>query len=225
MRTALLAAILLLMPLACGCTGTAPTMRNVAVEYRFENVRDAPDSSEWERIKAVLARYVKSVNGEVIRERSVGKTNIRTYRARLVLPDLSAVAAIHADLEALRQSPRPAERLDFRFDGLAASYRSSFVTAGVSTLVSGFTVEKNIVRLFTEPKGPPIETIQGQGGMWSARLQGVPADKWVYGVSEDPKGLLPPRYFRVNATTLQTESLDESEFVRWYGSSVKPPGG
>ncbi len=204
-----------------GCASTQPTMRNVAVEYRFENVREAPGSSEWEKIKGVLARYVKVVNGEVLRERSVGTTNIRTYRAKLVVPDLATLESIHLDLEALRLSPRAGERLDFRFDGLTAGYRSSFVTAGVSTVVSGFTVEGNKVRLFVAAKGEPIATNTVRGGMWSARLEGVPEDRWVYGVSEDPKGSLPRRYFRVNVTTLLTETLEESVFEGWYGGGVK----
>jgi hypothetical protein len=206
---------------AGGCTAPSPQMRNVMVEYRFENVREAPGSSEWERIKGVLSRSVKTVDGEVVRERRVGDTSIRTYRARLVLADLGKLEAIHADLEALRLSPRAGERLDFRFDGLTAAYRSSFVTAGVSTVVSGFTVEGNKVRLFVLPKGEAISTNTVRPGMWSARLEGVPADRWVYGVSEDPRGSLPRRYFRVNVTTLQTENLDEGSFERWYGGGVK----
>lgn len=193
-------------------------MRNVSVEYRFENVRILPAPSEWDRVEGVLKRYVKTVEAEVVRERKAGETTVRTYRTRLVVPELGTVASIHADLEALRQSPRAAERLDYRFDGLTVGYRSSFVTAGVSTLISGFTVEGNIVKLYTQPRGDAIETNKLRAGMWSARLDGVPADKWVYGVSEDPKGVLPRRYFRVNASTLQTEALEESAFTAWYGS-------
>lgn len=196
-------------------------MRNVSVEYRFENVREAPGASEWARIQSVLNRYVKVVNGEVIRERRVGDASFKTYRARLVLPDLATLESIHFDLDALRLSPRSEERLDFRFDGLTASYRSSFVTAGVSAVVSGFTVEGNNVRLFTEPKGEPVSTNNVGAGMWSARLKSVPAERWVYGVSEDPKGLLPPRYFRLNVSTLQTENLDQGTFESWYGGSPK----
>jgi hypothetical protein len=213
-------ALVLLILLMAGCSTSAPTMRNVSVDYRFENVKVAPAPSEWTRVESVLKRYVKTVDAEVVRERTAGDTTVRTYRTRLVLPDLEALAAIHADLEALRLSPRPGERIDYRFDGLSAAYRSSFVTAGVSTLVSGFTVEGNIVKLYTQPRGEAIPTSKVRSGMWSAKLEGVPADKWVYGVSEDPKGSLPRRYFRVNAATLQIETLEESEFAAWYGRPV-----
>jgi hypothetical protein len=196
-------------------------MRNVSVEYRFENVRIAPSSSEWATIEGVLKRYVKTVEAEVVKERRVGDTSFRSYRTRIVVPDLAAFESIHADLEALRLSPRSEQRVDYRFDGITAAYRSSYVTAGVSAVVSGFTVEGNRVKIFTQPKGEAIATNTVRPGMWSARLDGVPEERWVYGVSEDPKGVLPRRYFRVNVTTLQTENLEQSAFEGWYGGPVK----
>ncbi len=216
-----LCALIMVLATLTGCTTTKPTMRNVSVEYRFENVKVSPAPSEWTKVESVLKRYVKTVDAEVVRERKAGDMTVRTYRTRLVLPDLATFESIHLDLEALRLSPRPGERLDYRFDGLNAAYRSSFVTAGVSTIVSGFTVEGNTVRLYTQPKGDPIATIKGRAGMWSAKLEGVPADKWVYGVSEDPRGQLPERYFRVNAASLQTEPLERASFEAWYGGPPK----
>lgn len=101
MRTLVLMPVLLLM---VGCSTAAPMMRNVPVEYRFDNVRDAPSASEWEKIKSVLERYVKTVNGEILRERTVGETSIRSYKAKVILADLAAMESIHADLS--RYGPR-----------------------------------------------------------------------------------------------------------------------
>lgn len=214
-------ALILIVLWLVGCASTPTAMRNVAVEYRFENVRIAPDNSEWATIEGVLKRYVKTVDAEVVRERKVGDASFRSYRTRIVVPDLAAFESIHADLEALRLSPRSEQRVDYRFDGITAAYRSSYVTAGVSAVVSGFTVEGNRVKVFTQPKGEAIATNTVRPGMWSARLDGVPEERWVYGVSEDPKGALPRRYFRVNVTTLQTENLEQSAFEGWYGGPVK----
>ena len=209
--------ILVALTLAA-CSAGTPGIRNIGVEYRFENVRQAPGTDEWATIKGVLSRSVKVVNGEVVRERSVGDAMIRTYRARVVLPDLAAFEAIHADLEALRATRTSGGRLDYRFDGITAAYRSSFVTAGVSTVISGVTVEGNSVRVFTRPKGEATRATVMRNGIWSARLEGAPEDRWVYGVSEHPSGSLPPRFFRVNVSTLKTDGLDASEFTTWYGS-------
>lgn len=216
MRT-LLASIL--TAVLCACTSTpAPAMRNVPVEFRFENVREVKGGvNEWQDIQSVLqVRLKRPVTGEVVRERTVADGFVRTYRVQILAPDLATVESIHADIESLRRRAATSNRLDLNFAGLAATYRSSFVTAGVSTLVSGQTVEGNRVRVYTRPGGEAVDA-KVDRGVWHVRLEAVPEDRWVYGVSEHPTNLLPRRYFRVNATTLRVENLDESEFVGWYG--------
>ena len=200
-------------------------MRNVPIEYRFENVRQVKGGvNEWTDIQSVLqVRLKRPVTAEVVRERTVADGFVRTYRANIIAPDLATLEAIHADLESLRRRSLGSSRIDYHFAGLGATYKSSFVTAGASTLISGQTVEGNKVRIFITPGADPIDATVNRG-LWHTRLDTVPDDRWVYGVSEHPSNALPRRYFRLNVSNLRTDTLDESEFAAWYGKAPPPLG-
>lgn len=220
----LLAAILFAM--LTGCTSTpAPAMRNVPVEYRFENVRQIKGgANEWADIQGVLqVRLKRPITAEVVRERAVADGHVRTYRTSFIAPDLATIEAIHNDLESLRRRALGSSRIDYHFAGLNATYKSSFVTAGASTLISGQTVEGNKVRIFTAPGADAIDATVSRG-LWHTRLDAVPDDRWVYGISEHPANALPRRYFRLNVSNLRTDALDESEFAAWYGKAPPPLG-
>lgn len=200
-------------------------MRNVPIEYRFENVRQVKGGvNEWTDIQSVLqVRLKRPITAEVVRERTIADGFVRTYRASIIAPDLATLEAIHHDLESLRRRSLGSSRIDYHFAGLNATYKSSFVTAGASTLISGQTVEGNKVRIFTSPGADPIEATVSRG-LWHTRLEAVPDNRWVYGISEHPQSALPRRFFRLNVSNLRTDALDESEFAAWYGRVPPTPG-
>jgi hypothetical protein len=66
-----------------------------------------------------------------------------------------------------------------------------------------------------------MKVTAGRGGLWTAKLNVIPEERWVYGVATDPVGRDKPAYFRVNVTTRQQERVDPAEFNKMFGASLK----
>lgn len=214
-----------------GCSDSGSAKRNVDAVYRFENLRtptpgaggksvpSGPD--EWSPVKSILDRAsAKPVTVNRFAVRTLGNVEIANYEAKCVLPTLVEFSKVQADIEALAAADRPGrERIETYLSGISATYKSNFVLATVNVTVSGAGVTGHRVRIHEMPGAAPVETTIGSGGTWSARLSVVPETKWVYGLSEDPAGKVPTRYFRVNVTTRAQERVEEAEFKKLF-----PPG-
>ncbi len=215
----------------CGCSDSGPAKRNIDAVYRFENLRTptpgAGDKSvlggtdEWSPLKSILDRAsAKPVVVNRFAVRTLGNVEIANYEAKCVLPTLAEFSRVQADIESLGAADRPGrDRIETYLSGISATYKSNFVLATVNVGVSGAGVTGHRVRIYGMPGDAPVETTVGSSGIWSARLSVVPETKWVYGLSEDPVGKVPTRYFRVNVTTRAQERVEEAEFRKMF-----PPG-
>lgn len=209
----MIAALLLaLMPAAC--ESAAPARRNVEVIYRFENLRKQPSSDEWAAIKPILDRAsTKPITVQRSGVRTVGTMQIANYEARCILPTLGAFERVQAELDTLAAREPRGSRIETYLSGVSATYKSNFVVATVNIAVSGVAVTGHRIRVFSAPGEPPVETTAGAAGVWVVRLAVLPQTQWVYGLSEDPSGRIPTRYFRINIATRQQETIQENEFT------------
>lgn len=214
-----------------GCSDSGPAKRNIDAVYRFENLRTPTPAAggknllggpdEWSPVKSILDRAsAKPVTVNRFAVRTLGNVEIASYEAKCVLPTLAAFSKVQTEIEALGAADRPGrDRIETYLGGISATYKSNFVLATVNVAVSGAGVTGHRVRIYGMPGDTPVETTIGSGGTWSARLSVVPETKWVYGLSEDPAGKVPTRYFRVNVTTRAQERVEEAEFKKLF-----PPG-
>lgn len=214
-----------------GCSDSGPAKRNIDAVYRFENLRTptpgAGDKSilggpdEWSPVKSILDRAsAKPVVVNRFAVRTLGNVEIANYEARCVLPTLAEFSRVQTDIESLGAADRPGrDRIETYLSGISATYKSNFVLATVNVGVSGAGVNGHRVRIYGAPGDAPVETTVGSSGIWTARLSVVPETKWVYGLSEDPAGKVPTRYFRVNVTTRAQERVEEAAFKKLF-----PPG-
>lgn len=222
-----------------GCADSGPARRNIDAVYRFENLRTpatgasvggAPVQDEWAPIRTILAR-ASSKPPTVTRTaiRPLGNVEVANYEAKCLLPSLMEFSKVESDLEALGQADRPGrERIEAYLSQIVATYKSNFVLATVSVSVSGAGVAGHRVSVYGVPGQPPVTTTINPGGTWSARLAVVPEAKWVYGASEDPSGVVPARFFRLNVTTRVQERVEEKEFRQMFppvkeGAPAPPP--
>ncbi len=223
----LLLACTLLTGLLCGCESTGSAKRNLQVTYRFENLRKSPTTDEWAAVKAVLdRRSVRSVDARPTNSRTIGNLQLFTYEARVVLPSVRDLEQVQIDLEALARGsarPGPGGRVEVFLTQLQADYRTNFVAATTTTSVSGVAPRGHRVRVMAGAGLPAIETRVNSSGVWRAELPVVPPDGWVYGVSEDPEGVVPSRFFRLNVSTKAQERVDEAEFRRLFPADGSAP--
>ena len=206
-----------------GCeSGSA--LRNVQVDYRFENVRQTKSLDEWAQIRKILnARAAKPVASEIVGSTSEGGITISAYRVTAVLPSLRDVDLVQADLEELAAARVEGSRIQFSLASLGATYRSNVVSATVIITISGIASAGNTIRLYQNPGMPVVETKADTWGVWSSKLSIVPQTKWVYGISVDRSPNIPPRYFRIDVSTQKQEDLNEAEFKQ-MAPKPAPPG-
>jgi hypothetical protein len=208
-----------------GCESGGSAARNIEVLYRFEGLRQGPGMDEWGAIRPVLEKNaVGGVKETRLDRRTLGGVQVATYEARVVLPSVRELERVQVDLERLGQGGRRGERTEVYLTQLGAVYRTNFVAATASVTVSGVGVRGHTVRLFSAPGQPAVETTINGSGVWVATLPAVPEGQWVYGVSMDGAGRVPPRYFRINVATRQQERVEEPEFLKLYPGALGPPG-
>jgi hypothetical protein len=213
-----------------GCS-SAPSAHDIETVYRFENLRKdvaqpakgGVSKDEWATIRPILekasARKIEVSRSGV---RAYGAVELANYECRCVLRSLDDFVRVQSELEALSGGD-DGERIETHLTQLGATYKSNFVLATVSVGVSGATAPGYRVRVYAAPGEAPVETMANYNGIWSAKVAIVPQSTWIYGVSEDPKGVVPPQYFRINATTRKQERVDEAEFVKQF-PTAPPPG-
>ena len=211
--------------LLTGCDSAGPAKRNIEVVYRFENLRKQASGDEWAAIKPVLDRAsLRPVEVNKSRPRNLGSVEVATYEAKCVLPSLLEFEKVQADLEALAASEGHAgnkDRIETYLSRVNAVYQSNFVAATVNVAVSGASVSGHHIRIYGTPGEPPTETTAGYNGIWVVRLNVVPQTQWVYGLSEDPSGRIPTRYFKINVATRKQERVEEPEFLAMFAASDK----
>jgi hypothetical protein len=207
-----------------GCADSLPARRNIEVVYRFENLRKQTASGagamdEWSAVKSILDG-VSSRPVVVSRfgVRTLGTLEIADYEAKCLLPSLAEFGKVQADLEALGSGDHGGrrERVETFLNQVSATYKSNFVAATVNVGLSGAGVAGHRLRIYGMPGNPPVETTVGSSGIWVVRLEVVPQTQWVYGMSEDPAGRIPTRYFRMNVSTKQQERVEEAAFVKMF---------
>ncbi len=207
-----------------GCSDSGPTRANIDAVYRFENLRtplrDAKGSStgpdEWSPVLKVLEDACgKSVKVYRSGVRSLGTMEVATYEARCTLPKFETLTTIESELEALGVAGGR-DRVETYLCQVNSTYKSNFVQAAVNMTISGVSVSGNRIRIYGAPGEPPAETTAGYGGVWTVRLSVVPETKFVYGLSEDPTGKIPTRYFRMNVATRQQDRMEEAEFLKMF---------
>ena len=156
--------------LLTGCS-SGSSLSDVPVTYRFENVRTDAKSDELIAIKGILEEHAsKPVEVNTGAARTVDGVQIKTITARVVVPSLSAIDAIQADLEEYIADADPADRPEWSLVDLSVGYRSNVVAAAVSAMVSGFATAGYGVKIYTMPDVPPVSVKAGRNGMWTAKI-------------------------------------------------------
>lgn len=211
---------LVLASVLSGCESGSRLAR-VEVVYSFENVRQTPSVDEWAKIREILNRYSTGpVAGDIVSTRSNAGTSVSNYKAVATLPNLRVIDKIQAELEDLAEERIAGTRIEFTLASLAATYRSNTVSAGVQVNVGGLAAPGAIIRVYSQPGAPAMETVASRRGAWTTPLNVIPDTRWVYGSSSDPSKVLPTRYFRINVATQQQDDLTKAEFEKLF-----PPTG
>lgn len=216
---------------ACSSPSAKPDM---SITLRFDNVRRQGGFDEWTAIQQILTDHSRQqVEPKFARARTVGGAELREVSAEVIVSDFATLDHIRAELDDLaktsRESPSfwssinpfsvdepgraPAdESIDFSLARAELVYVSNFVTSRVSVTIAGYTQPKNIVTLYTDDSTPPMTVTADPNGLWRASVGYLPADKYIYGQSEDPSRRTRPKHFRINTSTLKHENITKGEF-------------
>lgn len=208
------------------CQSSTSSLKNVDVVYRFDNVRKTESFDEWNEVRAVLAKHANTVTSSVDGVRSpggAGRPEVRSYKAVVNVPTIAAVDRIQADLEQLSSKRVAGDRIHFALANLQADYRSNILTAGVESIVGGYATPGYTVLVHPFEGAPPARTKAGSDGRWTQRLSTLPQTRWVYASVQDPARKLPDKFYRINISTQQQESIDASEYARLFPAAGSPP--
>lgn len=195
-------------------TGKPLVERPVEVEYRFENVKRTPTVNEWDSIRRVLYLHAKgSVSVSDANQRKYDQTDLRDYTARFTVADMSQIAKMNEEIDALAGEKVAGEKVRFAMTRAEVTFAGDNLGATNDTILRGVTLPAAMVRVF--PKSGMQETMSDQYGAWAKRVSVGSGENDVYGYAEGPPIEGKPatkRYFKINVFTMEMGPVSEGQF-------------
>lgn len=206
--------------------GTPTDQVAVAVSLRFENVRTFLDANgnesgnEWSQIAPILTKYHQTGNvyGVEYRAEPIAKSNappgmrVHDYTVRMVVANMSRLAAMHDEISATRGRTIGGQRIDFAAKNVEVMYSTPYVKPELEMSFFGRGDPGTTVSLF-EPgmTTPRVQTI-GSAGIWTIRLRVDPRIEHIYGYSTGADGQ--ESYFRIHVLSRTHEALNRESFMQ-----------
>jgi hypothetical protein len=214
--------LLAALAFSLGACQSTPEAGPCEAVFRFENVRKDSASAgqdEWADIARVLRRYARKPlpPPRTSNARSLPGGEVRTCEVAVALGSAGDLGRIEAELQRLASQHSAERRLDFNLERAQMLYRSNFVAADLEVRLRGVTQPGFDVGIFTSPGRKAAGTVAGRSGAWTVRLPTVPEHRYVYGYSQDPEGRVRTRFFKIDVSQMQQETVTREEFIDSVG--------